>query len=394
MMPQKLLTEKFVASVKATKDVAQVDYFDLGHPALALRVGHRDKVFTFHYRQGGKLKRQKLGRYPEMTLAEAREAWRLHRKALAEGKVLVAVDAPTQVAVRIVSAVAAQYLEQWRRDKRDNSITAVERHFRAEIVPAWGERDIRTIVKDDILNLLDSITRRGAVVQARRVFATLQTFFRWCRKRDVILINPMEGLARKDLGKENSRDRVLSDSELAKLLGYVRGVNEYDPHLVATHVMILTGNRVEEISALRWDEITDDVIEFPAERMKNKLPFDLPLSSQVKAVLATVPRINGCPYVFTTNGKTPLKSWDKAKKRIDAATGLRNWQHRDLRRTMQTGLQKLRYPEDVIDACIAHVKTGVKKVYMRHKYAAEKREALQAWGDHLSTFSTGGSRGG
>ena len=195
----------------------------------------------------------------------------------------------------------------------------------------------------------------------------------------------MEGLARKDLGSENSRDRVLSDAELAKLLAYVRGANQYDPHLVATHMMMLTGNRMEEISALRWDEINGDEIHFPAERMKNGLAFDLPLSSQAKSILATVPRISGCPFVFTINGKTPLKSWDKAKKQIDAATGITNWQHRDLRRTMQTGLQRLGFPEDVIDACIAHVKTGVKKVYMRHKYAVEKRAAFEAWGDWIST---------
>jgi integrase len=381
------LTDAFVRSVKVPDDgTVQFDVFDLSFPALSLRVGRREKTFCLFHRVGGKLTRVRLGRHPEMTLAEAREAWRLHRKALAEGKVLVAVDAPTQVAVLIVSAVLAQWLEAWRRDKRDNTVKAVERQLKTELLPAWGERDIRTIGKHDVLGLLDSITNRGAVVQARRVFATLATFFRWCRKRDVILVNPMEGLARKDLGSEQSRDRVLTDSELATLLAYVRGVNEYDPHLAATHLMILTGNRMEEASALRWDEINGDEIHFPAERMKNKLPFDLPMSSQVKAVLASVPRIHGCPYVFTTNGKTPLKGWDKAKKRIDAATGLSNWQHRDLRRTMQTGLQPLGFPEDVIDACIAHVKTGVKKVYMRHKYAAEKRQALQAWGDWITAL--------
>jgi integrase len=388
MMPKKLLTEKFVASVQPTDGVAQVDYFDLGYPALALRVGNRDKVFTFHFRAGGKLKRAKLGRYPEMTLAEAREAWRLHRKALAEGKVLVAVDAPTQVAVLIVSAVLAQWLEAWRRDKRDNTVKAVERQLKTELLPAWGERDIRTIAKHDVLSLLDSITNRGAVVQARRVFATLQTFFRWCRKRDVILVNPMEGLARKDLGSEQSRDRVLTDSELAKLLAYVRGVNEYDPHLVATHMMILTGNRLEEVGALRWDEINGDEIHFLAKRMKNRLPFNLPITPHLKAVLASVPRIHGCPYVFTTNGKTPLKGWDKAKKRIDTATKLSNWQHRDLRRTVATGILKLGFAEDVADACIAHVKTGVKKVYMPYKYAAEKRQAFEAWSNAIHAIHT------
>ncbi len=79
---KKHLTDKFVASVKAPKDVAQVDYFDEAYPALALRVGHREKTWTLHRRENGVLKRLKLGRYPEMSLAEAREKWRLNRQGL------------------------------------------------------------------------------------------------------------------------------------------------------------------------------------------------------------------------------------------------------------------------------------------------------------------------
>ena len=392
-MAKKHLTDKFVASVKAPKDVVQVDYFDASHPALALRVGHREKTWTLHHRDHGKLQRMTLGRYPEMTLAAARDMWRLHRKARAEGKVLVAVNAPSKAAVVIVSDVAAQYLEAWRRDKRANSIRNVERHFKIEILPAWGERDIRSIVKHDVLSLFDGITGRGAIVQARRVYATLATFFRWCRKRDLILVNPMEGLSRKDLGSESSRDRVLTDAELAKLLAYVRGANTYDPFLAATHFLIFSGNRKEEVAGLRWDEINGDVIAFPAERMKNRLPFDLPLTPHLRAILDSVPRIAGCPYVFTSNGEMPIKAWNHAKQRIDAGSGVTNWQHRDLRRTMQTGLQPLGFPEDVIDACIAHVKTGVKKVYQRHKYAAEKRAALEAWGAHVTPLVEGKAAG-
>jgi integrase len=378
-MAHKLLTERFVASVKPTPDVAQVDYFDLGHPALALRVGHREKVFTLHVRKQGKLKRRTLGRYPEMTLAEAREAWRMQRKAAAEGKVLVAVDAATSVAALLVSDVVAQWLEGWRRGKAANSIKAVERQMKSEILPAWGPRDIRSIGKHDVMSLLDGIANRGATTQARRVFATLQTFFRWCRKRDVLEANPMEALERKDFGSEESRDRVLSPSELGKLLAHIRGANHYDPFLAATHFLALSGNRPEEVGALRWDEIEGDVVAFPGARMKNKLPFDLPITPHLRAIIDSAPRIDGCPYVFTTDGKRPLRGWDKAKKKIDKATGLEGWQFRDLRRTMATGMQRLGISEDVIEACSARLKTGVKKVYQRHLYAAEKRKAFERW---------------
>jgi integrase len=377
-MAHKLLTEKFVASVKPPKDSAQVDYFDLGHPALALRVGHREKVFTLHYREQGKLRRRTLGRYPEMTLAEAREEWRRHRKAAAEGKVLVAVDVAASVAALLVSEVMPKYLEAWQRGKRPNSVKAVEGQVRKYIRPAWGPRDIRSIKQGDVLDLLDGIANRGKVTQARRVYATLGTFFKWCRKRDMIPANPMDALDKKDLGNESSRDRVLSDSELAKLLAHVRGAK--DPHLAATYFMMLSGNRPEEIGGLRWDEIGADVIAIPGDRMKNKLPFDLPITSHLRAILDSVPRIDGCPYVFTRDGKNAVSGWDKVRTKINTATGLSDWQHRDLRRTMSTGMQRLGIREDVIDACQAHVKTGVKRVYQRHLYADEKRKAFEAWG--------------
>ena len=139
----------------------------------------------------------------------------------------------------------------------------------------------------------------------------------------------------------------------------------------------------KKVGALRWDEINGDTIELPATRMKNGLPFDLPVTKQIADALTSVPRFDGCPYVFTTNGRTPIKRWDRAKRELDAC-GVTDWQLRDLRRTMSTGLQKLKFSEDVIDAATAHVKTGVKRVYQRHKYIDEKRSVLDAWGTHLA----------
>src|SRR5262245_19687671 len=145
---RKALTDRYVASVKPVRNVAQVDVFDLGYSGLALRVGHRDKVWTFHHRDNGKLRRMKLGRYPEMTLAEAREAWRLARKALAQGIVLRGGTPNRQLTADIV----AQWLDAWRRDKRPNTVKAVERQLNFDVLPAWGKRDLASITKHDVLS--------------------------------------------------------------------------------------------------------------------------------------------------------------------------------------------------------------------------------------------------
>ena len=234
-----------------------------------------------------------------------------------------------------------------------------------------------------MLALLDAIVERGAVVRARRVYATLSSFFKWAHKREIISVNPMATVERKDIGKEDARDRVLSDQELAKLIAHIRGTNHYDPHLVAVHLLLLTAARTDMIAALRWDEINGDSISFAGERMKNGQAFDLPITSQMRTVLDSIPHIHGSPFVF---GKA-LKSWDKAKAKIDAATGIVDWQFRDIRRTVSTGMQRLGISEDVIDAVQAHAKAGIKRVYQRHKYAAEKRMALQSWGEWISTLS-------
>lgn len=369
---KKHLTDKFVASVKAPKDVVQVDYFDVGYPALALRVGHREKTWTLHRREHGVLKRLKLGRYPEMSLAEAREQWRLNRQGLL-------VSAAPSV---LLAVVMGEWLRAWRLGKAANSVKAIESQIKVDVLPAWGNRNIADIAKRDVLALLDGIVERGAVVRARRVYATLSSFFKWCLKRDIITTNPMAGIERKDIGSEEARDRVLSDDELGKLMAHIRGTNHYDPHLVATHLLVLTAARTEMIAAMRWEEVNGESISFPGERMKNGQPFDLPITSQMRTVLDSIPRIHGCPFVF---GKA-LKSWDKAKAKIDAATGILDWQFRDIRRTVSTGMQRLGISEDVIDAVQAHAKAGIKRVYQRHKYAAEKRRALQAWGDWISAL--------
>jgi integrase len=374
-MAKKHLTDKFVASVKASKDVRQVDYFDAGFPALALRVGHREKVFTFHYREKGTLKRKKLGRYPEMTLAEAREAWRLARKALAEGT----LSSPSPSA--LLAVVIEEWLRAWRLGKAANSVKAIESQIKVDVLPAWGTRYVTDITKRDVHALLDGIVER-APVRARRVYATLCSFFKWAHKREIITVNPMATIERKDIGSEEARDRVLTDGELGKLMAHIRGTNHYTPHLVATHLLVLTAARTDMIASMRWDEINGDSISFPGERMKNGQPFDLPITSQMRTVLDSIPRIHGCPFVF---GKA-LKSWDKAKAKIDAATGLVDWQFRDIRRTVSTGMQRLGISEDVIDAVQAHAKAGIKRVYQRHKYAAEKRAALEAWGDWVSVL--------
>jgi integrase len=373
------LTEKFCQAVKLPKDAVQLNVFDSCYPALCLRVGRHSKAWTFHFRKDCKQHRVVLGKYPDMSLAEAREAWRKAREGLPIARPSWGAVAPASPSF---DSVIAEWFQSWKVGLAENSVVAVESQLRTHILPALGTRNLADISKRDAMALLDNVKQR-APSQAIQVYGTLKKFFEWCCKRDILAVNPLATIDKKDIGTPGERDRVLSDDELVKLVRYVRGSNVFDPYRTATFLLILTGARRDMIGSMRWEDVNGETIAFPGERMKNGEAFELPLTPRIRAVLDSIPRIVGCPFVFGHR----LTHWSKSKPKIDKATGVKDWQLRDIRRTVSTGMQRLGIAPDVIDAVQAHTMTGIKRVYQRHHYRAEKLRALEVWGEFVNKLA-------
>jgi integrase len=197
----------------------------------------------------------------------------------------------------------------------------------------------------------------------------------------------MEANPATDLPKpsvESKRDRVLSDDELVAVWNACGKVGW--PFGDAVRLLILTGARREEIGQLRWSEIRGDVIALEGVRTKNGEPHTIPLSLAASKVVQAVPRIAGSPLAFTTNGHTSISGWSRAKSQIDRLAKIAAWRLHDLRRTVATGLQKLGVNLQTIEAILNHTsgsRSGVVGVYQRHSFDAEKRAALDAWGQHV-----------
>ena len=98
--------------------------------------------------------------------------------------------------------------------------------------------------------------------------------------------------------------------------------------------------------------------------------------------------LNGMPrtgtFVFTADGKKPVNGWSRAKRALDAATGINQpWVIHDIRRTVATGCQKLGISLQTVEALLGHTggsRAGIVGVYQRHDFAAEKRAAVEAVG--------------
>jgi integrase len=378
------------AAVRRLKPPAtgQIDVFDEGFPGLALRISYGGrKAWVYFYRIGSsrQLRRFTLGTYPALSLAQARDAWREARTA-AQGGRDPATDRKRQTGASDFATVLNEWLA--RDQGKNRSKNAVRRLIEKDALPAWRHRSVLDLGRRDVLDVIDAVVDRGSPITARRLHAHLHRLFKWCVGRGVIPINPMADLPKP--GQETKRERVLSDEELAAVWQRCEEVGW--PFGPAVQLLTLTGARRGEIGGLRWTEIQDANLRLAGDRTKNATPHSIPLSTPAKAVIEKLPRITGSPFVFTTNGRTPISGWTRAKTALDRTVKGEAWTIHDIRRSVATGLQKLGVGLQVIEAVLGHVsgsRAGVVGVYQRHSFDAEKAAALEAWGAHVISLLEG-----
>jgi integrase len=161
-------------------------------------------------------------------------------------------------------------------------------------------------------------------------------------------------------------------------------------------LLILTGARLGEVSEMRWAEIdlAAKIWTIPKERSKNGLAHAVALSVLAIAILDNLPRIESeSGFVFTTNGRTPVSGFSRAKMRLDALIGdMPPWVTHDTRRSFASGAAKLGIALPVIERCLNHVSgsfAGIVGVYQRHSFADEKRNAMTAWSKHVEELLSG-----
>ena len=373
---KKHLTDASVRRIKPPK-AGTLEIFDLGYSGLALRVGHGGaKSFEVFYRLNGKLKRESIGRWPEVSLATARETWRKTREAIARGE---APQREGKTKADLFESVVEEWLKRDQSSNKPSSFYQTTRVVAHDLLPVWSGRPITGIGKKDIISLIDGIMDRGAAVKANRVFAHLHRFFKWCISREIIATHPMNGLERP--GAPASRERVLNDEELVKVWN---GAGKVPVFGDVVKLLILTGARKEEIGALRWDEIQGDHILLANGRTKNGKAHIIPLTPAARALIEAMPRVGD--YVFTLNGKKTVTGWSRAKENLDKATMVSDWRIHDLRRTVATNMQKMGVTLQTVEAVLGHVggsRSGIVGVYQLHDFADEKRAALEAWGKHV-----------
>ncbi|SHG68623.1 tyrosine-type recombinase/integrase [Marivita hallyeonensis] len=379
------LTTKFIEGQKPDPS-KRLDIRDDLMPGLVLRISTPGtKTFCLHKRINGKMRRLTIGRFPVLSLAEARERVRQVLYDIETGRFedCTGLEVETKPTLR---AVIPDYMEKYamvhNRDwKRKQALLAK--------FTTLHDKQIDQIKRADVVKACDLI-RKSAPTSANRALAHLKHLMGWCVERGMIDANPIAGM--KPPSKEKSRERVMTDDELGAM--WTACDAEGYPFGDCMKLLILSGQRRAEVAEMRWSEIDLEkrLWTLPSQRAKNGRQHTVPITDAMLDVLRRVPRFLGSDYVFTTTGKSPVSGFGRVKKRLDKALpeGTEPWIIHDLRRTMSTNMAMMGVPQPVTEALLNHktgVVSGVAAIYNVYSYADEKREALETWNARIEEIT-------
>jgi integrase len=270
----------------------------------------------------------------------------------------------------------------------------------------WASKSVAEIDEADILTVVDAARKTGipgldphndgiSESRGRRLHATLSVLFRWLQARRRVPRNPCRDVSHPTAPP--SRSHIPTADELCLLWLACDAEPLYGPLI---KLLILKGQRLNEIAGLRWSELSDDRATWtiPAARTKNHREHVVPLAPAARKLLAGIKPAAG-DLVFTTTDATAVSGWSRLKRRLDqrmldlarqergAKATIRPWRFHDLRRAFVTGCGELGIRPDVIELCINHqsgARGGVAGIYNRSALLPERKAAFERWALHVA----------
>jgi len=387
------LTDLSIRSLPVPPD-GQVTHTDDVLAGFGIRVS-QGGTKTFVLVHGPRRERVSLGRYPIISLSQAREKAKviLAERTLGQGRV---------AKVRFDDAKTA-FLEDCKRKNRSRTVNdygrLLSRHF------PFGRTLIDDISRLEITGRLDRLADTPA--EQNYAFRVIRRFFNFCVQRGHLTTSPCAGMTAPS--RTSPRTRVLSDAELKSIWLACERPGEstnltalpnperlelpkHFPEIVK--LLILTGQRRGEIAALRIEYCTLEpasdqpagapaTISLPAEITKNGRAHRFPIGDMAQEILRTVGNGSVEPMLFPARGKKdqPFNGWSKGKTALDETSGVTGWTLHDLRRTFRTNLSKLGVAPHIAERLVNHVsaRSEMELVYDQHTYMPEMQRAVALW---------------
>ncbi|MDJ0977265.1 MAG: site-specific integrase [Erythrobacter sp.] len=374
-MPTASLTDLSIKAI-APPAKGQTTYWDDGTPGFGLRIS-QGGTKTFVVVHGTERRRFTIGRYPTLSLKQARDK----AKELQAGLTLGLID--KRPSPPFVEALEL-YLEASSAKNRERTVAdyrrLLTRHF------AFGRKRLSDITRADLQQKLNKLKDRPS--EQRHAFVAAKVFFNWAVGEEHMRENPIGTMQAPT--RQQARERVLSNDELRAIIMMAR---EYSwPFGPIVELLAYTGQRRGEIGALRWEWIDQNerTISWPASFTKNHRTHVLPYGERVAAIISDLPEQGEYVFPGRTEKALHFNGWGKCKQVFDGKlTGVEPYVLHDLRRTYSSTMAQLGTPIHVTEKLLNHVSgtiSGVAAVYNRHSYLDEMREAVSSYDEHIAAM--------
>ena len=384
------LTEKRVRDAKAGEKTAI--HWDSQVKGMGLRVtpaGAKAYVLDY-FDTAGKRRRVTLARVGEMSLAEARQRAGRELAAIRDGEADLqqrrqeARAAPT--VAEGLDRFFAEYAPARVAKGRMSPRTVREYGLQAAkyLRPALGDRKAADVTRADIDRMVRALpgpTHNRVLAFASRLFRLFETWG-W-RPQGA---NPARGIER---AREDARDRVLEPSELATLAAALDAREERFPGSVAAiRFAAVTGLRIGEILAIRWDDIAFETgrLTLPETKTGRRV-HDLPTAAL--AILATLHRLNAWPFTGGSDAPLTYRTVRLHFAKAAREAGLADVRLHDLRRTVMTSAAAAGVGTHVLRDLLGHKTTAMADRYVR-AVGNPVRDAREQVGSAMAAMMAGG----
>ncbi|MFA7351346.1 MAG: integrase arm-type DNA-binding domain-containing protein [Methylotenera sp.] len=354
---------------------------------LCLVVTAASKTWLQRYSVAGKRSSVTLGKYPAMSLADARAAGERVRQTVAKGiPAKIALNESGTVTFKdAIDLWLPAYESKVEEKTKDDALRRMELHCKDIMLMAVQEIKPRHIIK-----AMDHLVKKGQLETVTKTTDNIKQVMEHARILELIEYNPAIGLKSVFPQHQVQSFPALAPDQLPRI--FKAAINGTMTRQTKDLMMfqILSGLRCSEVVAAKWSGIDGDVITIEKEFMKGKRfkkqEHDVFLTPISRDLLERQPktsefifpfrgditrhansetitkwlRENGFAGQHVTHGfRSMFSTWANSQKQADGVTRL--------------------YQKDVIELCIAHKQANVQTIYDRNEYAEDRKHIMEGW---------------
>lgn len=359
------------------------------------------KLWIFNYSRPFSKKRANLslGKYPDLTLAEARTLRQNARELLVKD-----IDPKTErdktsaKAKEELENTFLKYAEQWRELKtaelKEPTIRRAYQTLARHALPVLGNLPISHVKPKQIIEIMKPVIAEGKQETVKRLCAFINQIMRLAVADGSLEFNPLADITKLFPAPKREHFKTLKPEQLPELMQGMAKANISRVTRCMFELQLHCATRPVEAATARWEEfdLENKVWTIPAGKMKAKKSHQIPLSSHVLALLKIIHSMSGHRDYLFPSVKDPLSHANR--ETVNTAMKRNGFKNQivshGLRALFSTSANEQNFNPDLIETALAHADPNmVRRSYNRSEFLERRRVLMQWWSDHIEKASHG-----